>query len=289
MYFPRYWAKASVDGPGRLGETVNVVAWGWSDISDADALTKANARAQAALPKIPPEQPRRGRGGQAAYYEDRPFREPILEDHSHGASKALITRNSFGCEVLNTDGVAFADIDHEPPRIGLFGALFGGGKKKAAEAQIAWENQTLEKLREWQRDNSSWSFRVYRTAGGLRLLRTSGLLAANGPEAIGWLEAVGSDPLYVRLCRNQKSFRARLTPKPWRCGFRQLGIRFPWAEHAEQKELESWLRKYQEKCAAFAVCDFIETIGNDWPAPDVAGILELHDARTSVGGGRPLA
>ena len=285
MYFPRYWAKASVDGPGRLGQTINVLAWGWSDVSTEEALARATTRAQSALARIPPDA---SQARHAKYYEDRPFREPVLQDHSRGPIKALITRNSFGCEVLNTDCVAFADIDYDAPQVGIFGSLFGAKKKLAALA-AAWEERTLDHLREWQNSNSSWSFRVYRTAGGLRLLRTSGLLAADSPEASAWLEAVGSDPLYRRLCLNQKSFRARLTPKPWRCGLKQLRVYFPWAQPGERAALEKWLNAYQPKCESFAVCELLESLGADIPARELEPLIALHDERTSVGSGRPLA
>lgn len=287
MYFPRYWAKGFVDGPGRTGQKLHVEAWGWSDVSESDARVRATSRAQSLLAQLPPpgRDPRRNR---EQYYENRPFREPILQDLSQGTVKALITRNSFGCDVLNTDCVAFADIDHEPPQLGIFGSLFGA-RKKLAEAQVAWENQTLQKLQQWQSSNPSWSFRVYRTAGGLRLLRTSGLLQADSPEAIGWLEAVGSDPLYLRLCKTQKSFRARLTPKPWRCGLSQLSVCFPWAEKSEQAELEKWMRNYQPKCASFAVCEYLQTMGSDRPARELQSLVTLHDQKTSVGSALPLA
>jgi len=285
MYFPRYWAKASIDGPGRLGKTVNVLAWGWSDVSTDDALRHATERARALLPRIPPVP---GTARQQAYYGDRPFREPILEDLSKGPIKALITRNSLGCEVLNTDCAAFADIDFDPPRLGFFQSLFGG-RKKVVEAQTLWEQETLEKLRQVQSGARSLSFRVYRTAGGLRLLIVSRLLPGDNAEAEKWLVAVGSDPLYLRLCHNQKSYRARLTPKPWRCGLKQLKVQFPWATEPEQKRFEKWLASYQSKCTTFAVCDYIETIGLDKPAPELKSIIVLHDERTSVGKGFPLA
>ena len=242
------------------------------------------SRAQAALPCIPPASTAR----QAKYYEDRPFREQILQDHSAGAIRALITRNSFGCEVLNTDVVGFADIDYEAPRIGVLASLFGA-KKKLADLAAKWEAETLDQLRNWQRANAAWSFRVYRTAGGLRLLRTSGPLAAESAEADAWLQAVGSDPLYRRLCKNQKSFRARLTPKPWRCGLKQLRVYFPWTEPGDKATLDAWLESYQAKCAGYAVCDLIETVGNPYPARELEALVALHDERTSVGSGKPLA
>jgi hypothetical protein len=285
MYFPRYWAKGTVKGPGRLGQTLNAEAWGWSDISDADALALATARAQALLAKLPPEKRQAKR---AQYYDGRPFREPVLQDLSRGSIKALITRNSFGCEVLNTDAVAFADIDYDPPRTNIFSSLFGG-KKKAAAAQAAWEAQKLETLRQGQREHPSWSFRVYRTAGGLRLLVVSGLKIAGSAESVSWLEAVGSDPLYLRLCRDQKSFRARLTPKPWRCAWHQLTVRFPYSGDSERERFNIWLTGYEKRCVNFAVCEFLETVGVDTPASELREIIALHDERTFVGTGRPLA
>jgi hypothetical protein len=286
MYFPRYWAKATASGPDRNGNPASADAWGWSDVSNDDALQRGAARAAALLRTIPPP---RGQPRRSGYYEGRPFREPILQDLSRGQFRTLITRNSFGCEVLNTDRIAFADIDYDPPRTGLLEAMFDFGQKKALARQKTWETGTLERLRQWQRGNPSWSFRVYRTAGGLRLLVTSGLLQAGSPESDHWLEAVGSDPLYLRLCRDQKSFRARLTPKPWRCGLRQLSVRFPWETPQTQQALEKWLKNYQAKCERFAVCEWLETMGAARPGPDLQSAIDWHDARTSVGAGLPLA
>ena len=148
--------------------------------------TRVNKRRSAArntLARIPC-----ARRPRSAYYEDgnRPFREPILQDVSQGGIHAVITRNSLGCEVLNTDCMAFADLDYVPPRVPFLEGLFDFGGKKAAARQAAWETETRKTLQAWQGANPSWAFRVYRTAGGLRLLATSQLLPAGTPESTKW-------------------------------------------------------------------------------------------------------
>jgi len=286
MYFPKYWTKAVVNGPNREGDEWETEAWGWSDISEDDARQKAVARARENLARLP--LPQRGQSKQTAYYESSPCHEVVLEDLSKGNVRTVITRNSLGCEVLNTDSVGFADIDYEPPRVSFWDSLFGGARKREAE-KADWERRSLDGLRSWQRENPSWSFRVYRTAGGLRLLATSKLLAPDGPETVRWLQGVGSDPLYQTLCRNQKSFRARLTPKPWRCKIPNPPMRSLWDGEAKGKAMEKWLEKYRNQSAGFGVCEYLETMGSPTPLAECREMVELHDARTLVASGMPLA
>jgi hypothetical protein len=284
MYFPRYWQRATVAGPNREGKNVEAMAWGWSDVSAAEALEKANLRARVLLAKLPIRgQPR------TLYYEGRPFREPVLEDLSRAGHQALLTRNSLGCDVLNTDAVGFADLDYDPPSVSFLAVLFGSGKKKLAEHRQAWEADALERLRAWQRDHPRWGLRVYRTAGGFRALLTSHLLPAESAEARQWLQAVGSDPLYQRLCADQHSFRARLTPKPWRCRVPKPPVCFPYANPDDEKRMTDWLAAYRAKSQGLAICEYIETLGPSAVHPDIRPILDLHDSRTLVGSGLPLA
>jgi hypothetical protein len=76
----------------------------------------------------------------------------------------------------------------------------------------------MTKIENWSRNHPEWGWRIYRTRAGLRLLATQGLVEADSDVADGVFEALGADPLYRKLCKTQKCFRARLTPKPWRCG-----------------------------------------------------------------------
>jgi hypothetical protein len=62
------------------------------------------------------------------------------------------------------------------------------------------------------------TFRVYLTAKGLRVVCTSALLPWEKHDwlATRLMKYLGADPDYIRLCGEQKCYRARLTPKPWR-------------------------------------------------------------------------
>ena len=61
-----------------------------------------------------------------------------------------------------------------------------------------------------------WNLRLYRTPAGLRLIATHQLFDALDEQVFNFFQAIGTDPLYVRMCINQRCFRARLTAKPWR-------------------------------------------------------------------------
>lgn len=112
---------------------------------------------------------------------------------------------------------------------------------------------------------------------------------AGTDEAKAWLKDMGSDPLYQKLCENQKSFRARLTPKSWRCGLRQPTVRFPWETEKKQQIMEKWISNYQQKSQGFAVCELIETMGAPFPISELKPLIDLHDTRTAVASGLPLA
>ena len=55
-----------------------------------------------------------------------------------------------------------------------------------------------------------FGFRIYRTRAGFRLLVTSGTFDPSAAETLALLKEFGSDPLYIRLCKAQECFRARL-------------------------------------------------------------------------------
>ncbi len=75
----------------------------------------------------------------------------------------------------------------------------------------------IAKAELWTRNHSDWGWRIYRTRAGLRLLATHALFDPETAAADGVFDALGADPLYRQLCKTQKCFRARLTPKYWRC------------------------------------------------------------------------
>lgn len=128
--------------------------------------------------------------------------------------------------------------------------------------------------------------RVYRTRNGFRLLITgSGLLPGSaGSEEL--MRELGTDPLYTTLCRVHESYRARLTPKPWRVGTRAPAPVRPWS--ARERWFTGWLDDYRRASAEVAVCRLIGTHG-----PEARGIeAELvgrHDAAVRADSGLRLA
>lgn len=277
MNFPPYWARGASGG---------FFCWRWSFHSAAEAQSLADAAARQLADRfasgdLPPQ-----RGG---YYPNRPFREPVLQEIKNDAGEpvAVVTRNAYGCLVLNTARVMFVDVDlPEPKSPGLFSRLFG---KSSAGAPVVTEGSALAKVEDWTRTHAGWGWRIYRTRAGLRLLATHALFDPEAAEAEGAFAALGADPLYRQLCKTQKCFRARLTPKPWRCGLHRKPERWPFPDARAEKSFQKWDAQYQSYSFNWATCGLVKQIGNDTVHPGVQPVLKLHDERTKVESGLKLA
>lgn len=269
MNFPRFWAR---------GSNGDLLVWRWStrSLQEAQALADQAAQQLAARFRAGGFPPKDG-----GYYPDRPFREQVLHEFKDGVGEisAVVTRNSYGCQVLNTARVMFVDIDLPEPKPtgGFFKRLFG--KPDSAAPNPAMES-ALAKVESWTRNNPDWGWRIYRTRAGLRLLATQALVEADSDLATSVFEALGADPLYQKLCKTQKCFRARLTPKPWRCGIHSKPQRWPWLKAKCEKQFQKWEAQYLSFSANWATCEFIRHVGNQTIHPDVQTVLKLHDGPT---------
>jgi hypothetical protein len=269
MNFPPFWAK---------GFSGNFICWRWSTNSLAEAQSLADQAARQLADRFahgdfPPKH-----GG---YYPTRPFREPVLQEikNDAGETAAVITRNSYGCLVLNTARVMFVDVDlPEPKSLGLFSRLFG----KAPAASIVTESSALAKVENWTRSHPDWGWRIYRTRAGLRLLATHALFDPETAASDGVFDALGADPLYRQLCKAQKCYRARLTPKPWRCGVHAKPERWPFLDARAEKHFQKWQAQYESFAAGWATCEFVRKIGNGEVHPAVQPILTVHDRMARV-------
>ena len=279
MKIPKYWAKSegTVEKPD--GEPLSLMAWGWSEDSVAAAAAHAKQRFGSLVDRV-----RQGLELPRGYaYGSRPLREQILEElhGSDGALRGLLTRNSYGSVVLNAAQAMFVDVDLPEGALeekkGWFGSKSGG------------EAAALDGLRGRLQQSASGGFRVYRTAAGFRLLATDRLYAPASGDAERVMRAVGADPAFIQLCKVQDSFRARLTPKPWRCGKRPPPGQFPREDASEQREFASWVAEYDRASASKATCRFVEAVGPGAVHAEVAPILALHDERTKANAGLPLA
>ena len=276
MNFPPFWAK---------GASGNFFCWRWSTNNVAEAQSLADQAARQLAERFvhgdfPPKH-----GG---YYPNRPFREPVLQEIKNDAGElaAVITRNSYGCLVLNTARVMFVDVDlSEPKSPGLFSWLFG----KPSVAPVVTESSALAKVENWMRSNPDWGWRIYRTRAGLRLLATHALFDPEAAASDGVFDSLGADPLYSQLCRTQKCYRARLTPKPWRCGVRHKPERWPFPDARAEKHFQKWDAQYQSMSFNWATCALVKKIGNDTVHPGIQPILKLHDEMAKVESKLPLA
>ena len=277
MNFPPFWAK---------GFSGDFSCWRWSANSVAEAQALATEAAQQLTERFRGgDKPPRHHG----YYPNRPFREPVLQEIKNDAGElaAAVTRNSYGCLVLNTARVMFVDVDlSEPKRPGLLQRLFG---KPTPAVPVVTESGAMAKVENWTRNHPDWGWRIYRTRAGLRLLATHALFEPKAAGSDGVFDALGADPLYRQLCKTQKCFRARLTPKPWRCGIHTKPERWPWLDARAEKHFQKWEAQYQSYSFNWATCELVKTVGNDIVHSAVQPILKLHDEMTKVDSGLKLA
>jgi hypothetical protein len=284
MKIPKYWAKSiqSVQQPD--GRPYLLVIWQWSDFSVSEAQRKADDRVRELEQKVRAGQPLNRYG-----YGERPLREEIAQGVTNAAGNevAIVTRNLYGALVLNAANAMFIDIDFaDKSTSSSSGGGFQWGFGKRAPSQ---EDQHVERITAWASSHLEVGLRVYRTAAGLRCLITNQTFDPTRSDALDILRAFKSDSLYVRLCQAQECFRARLTPKPWRCNMAPPPWRYPWANADVEINYRVWERHYEQTSRSYAVCRLVKQLGPQQLHPDVAPILALHDRLTGIEADRPLA
>ena len=102
-------------------------------------------------------------------------------------------------------------------------------------------------------------------------------------------ETFGADMLYRQLCASQKCFRARLTPKPWRCGVSKHYARWPWGNEKWEAKFRKWDTKYMAAANDHATCRLIGSVGNPEISAAHQELVAFHDEITRVKSQLPLA
>ena len=293
MKFYKYWAKAS-DEALSSGQPWKIERYGASNSSMADAQARARELARNTADIV--------RGGELPggyLYSDRPVREEIIESFGEESHPyAVITRNAYGCLVLNTAQVLFADVDDPQdetdganplkPWLGMIGSFLGAPELAGEILGEEDSGDVPTRVAEFVEKSPGLGLRLYRTAAGYRCLVTSAEYDPLSPETQKLLVNFESDPLYIKLCQVQECFRARLTPKFWRCGLQGPTVRFPWANAAQEQTMRDWEQRYTREIRDFATCQFIESLGAPEIESQIAPIVELHD-RLCCHEGKPLA
>lgn len=278
MQIPRHWAKASL--PGEVaGRPIQVTCWRGSSVGLAEAQARARDAVQRAVDRL-----RSGQTAGSYDYQSRDLREEILEEilGTDGTPTAIVTRNRYGAAVLNAESLFFADLDLKPL------SLWDRWMKLLGKAVPEPEAAALGRLEAFCRVNPRWGFRVYRTFNGLRLMAPHEPQDPVHPATLAVQEQLGSDRLFVRLCRFQKTFRARLTPKPWRLGLSRPEP-FPREGFDAQDRFLQWLAGYQRASEGYAACRFLRSVGSGDVHPLLKPLVQLHDDHCRAHSDLPLA
>jgi hypothetical protein len=279
MRVARYWARARgqlVDGNGQRCERS---AWGWSATSRDDALANARKRIEVLTDRLSRKEPL-----DHYPYATNPRREEIVQELGvpDSSSHAYISRNRYGALILNTAELPFVDVDCAPSSwLSRVMRRIRGGEPPADEA--------LTRIRQAAEKRPGQSFRIYRTAAGFRVLGTDLLLDPTGSEAAELLKAFGSDPRFATLCRIQASFRARLTPKPWRIDHPLPRGQYPFTEPEQERAHARWVQRYEELSEGYATCRLVDSLGPSTVIEEASEIVDAHDTTARVGRNLPLA
>lgn len=282
MKIPQFWAKESLIEEYRKGHKHEAIATGWSFVSIEEAKSEAQKRAKKVMERLISADFFNG----DSYYLDRPIREEIIDEITiDGEQVAVITRNSYGAIILNAVGVMFVDVDF-PEQRRSFG-LFGLFRKKQTKLDPAEE--TILGINVWAEQNPNKSFRLYRTAAGLRLLFTDKQYQPKSAEVSQLMQSVGADPMYLKLCEAQECFRARLTPKPWRFGFWRPPNQFPFIDQAALDKNRVWEDKYSKKIHNYATAELIAEYGQLASDNKIKAIIIYHDEIAKINSKQKLA
>lgn len=325
MLVPRFWAETRLKKRVKA-KRFTVRRFGWSDTSQAEAQTHAEQRAQQAMQELLSGVPLLRREPKIPYNgaEGIPIREEIVDR----VGDSVITRNSYGARCLNTPNVLFVDIDFQTHAgcrlilsiLGLFlltglyaigwtnhrvlGYFLIGVGFLGCVPIAHWLFHGIVTLRggptgvarsrvaRFVARHTDWNLRIYRTPLGMRVLATHRTFAPDDPQALECFRALKADPLYVRMCLNQRCFRARVSPKPWRAGISSHITPRPgvWPVSPEKlPERNRWIADYESAAKSFASCQFLESFGNGLVHSDVNKVVRLHDELCQAMSNLPIA
>lgn len=264
MKFPQFWARVSNDSG-------KVHARGWSEDSQEKAHQDAANRLQRILTHLrnndEPEH-------YSLYNNGGYICEEVIERlHLDEQEVGIVSRNAYGCRVLNSEQVLFIDIDF--PRKGCFFSLFSSRKSP--------EEKILKRVEKWHQENDHYSLRLYQTFAGCRLIIMNRLFNDRMKEAVQLMQELGADPLYIRLCQQQQCFRARLEPKYWRLGLKDAPPgRFP--RNAEAAEaMRGWLATFETASRGHSTCHLLEEFGAIPALPEAQFLADWHEMQTRAG------
>jgi len=234
---------------------------GVSDVSAVDAEVEARARAERAVAAA--LSGRESAGGYA-YQADRRLEPDVESIRGPAGEVARVTVNAYGSLVINAQSAMFVDVDT--------------GDEIDEPRDIAVPEDLVDLVAR----RADLGFRVYRTLAGWRYLCTTATFDPASDEVHTLLTELGSDEKYIALCRRQRTFRARITPKPWRAK------RWPLTPGVSGLE-RSALADLIQRTWKFATARYITSAGSSVMSPDVRPVVEYHDRWAQAHVMKPLA
>ncbi len=326
MLIPYFWAESRLQTKS-ASKQVTVKRWGWSDISQEDAQAVADRRTQEAMSQILNGEDVRRREIKDAYgTEDGvPIREEVVSRHGNIA----ITRNSYGSLCLNTPNVFFADVDAQwrgALKIQPLGCLIivvagivagvwqtsfllGTGLiiglpwlwsrfnhwinfKRRPLGEVKAKEDNLQAIHAFAARHPEWHLRVYETPAGYRLLAMHDVFDPQSDLTRDALKEMSSDKRFASLCALQSCFRARVSPKYWRTGYKPKELlpksKWPFLPgHLPRRR--AWVTGYDLHASRFASCRFVERLGSHAVHPDAEAVQYLHDKLCQSNSSLPLA
>ncbi|MEH6451638.1 MAG: hypothetical protein V7782_01225 [Psychromonas sp.] len=277
MKFAKFWNGIEVSVDKRFFGRSTVSIWGASNDSDAESKSNAESRVRKFKQLIAADKI----SLKDYEYWNGYIREEIVEEvfSADGRILAVLTRNSYGALVLNTESVFFGDIDvNDRGLISRILEKFGKTRKD--------KTYYIKQVEDFQKANPTYTIKVYETFAGLRVVIINHLFDSNSSLVDKIFSSLDSDPLYVMLCKHQSCFRARLSPKPWRVGLKRPTSRFPRSLKHEEIEFEKWLYNYKSVSTNFASAQLIIEFGKDKQNPDVERVLSIHDKYSCQAGSK---
>ena len=130
MLIPKYWAQHKqrfelLETSSKPSKQATIKRYGWSDISQSEALSHAKARVDDAYERWLAGEDILRRERKEEYNEGNgiPIREQIISEHSFPeneltnnsatATQLIVTRNSYGAQVAKVDNIAIIDVDND--------------------------------------------------------------------------------------------------------------------------------------------------------------------------------
>lgn len=130
MLIPKYWAQhkqrfESLETSSNPSKQATIKRYGWSDVSQSEALSHAKWRVSEAHKRWLAGEDILRRERREEYNEGNgiPIREEIISEHdfpenklsnnSAAVTKLIVTRNSYGAQVANVDNIAIIDVDND--------------------------------------------------------------------------------------------------------------------------------------------------------------------------------